>query len=353
MVGVLGEKETKVRDLGHLAVELGLKGNVLGEEVIVAGQAELTELRDEISGLNEQLEVERAVHAGEIESLKREHNEELLRLQREHDKELAQLRIDFEELKRKVGLGEEIPVVSDETEPETPSEPAEAAVVEESRLEEATPGGPVVVDEVEERRGWWPDDRRGRASVIAASLVLGAVLWEVVGERIFGFHDGGVTKREITNIINEHTASLKHQEAIHHAAEMKQDTAYHMAEMKAIANARHDELQAIHGVYKEVSHDHQQEMKAIHGLRQRLHESDTFTGVKFAVRYPWDWAANKVGIYRATPYLHELAARAATHGHKVQWIFNGRLPNGARNEILKIDGTTNSRRVISVLNQQR
>lgn len=227
--------------------------------------------------------------------------------------------------------------------PGDPETPTEERVVERDIVSDAPPlsptGGRVV--ETEER---WYSPSRARAALFAGGLVVGAALWELVIEPVFGIGDGGVTKKEVINIINHHHFATQHQVAADHAAEMK-----------AIDTSHDKEMQAIHGVYKHVSEDHRREMGALHGIhkevaklrRQELKERITGSGLYFGFRYPWDWAANKVGIYRATPYLHELAAKAARHGHKVQWIYKNHL------QILKIDNTTNSRHVIGVLNGER
>jgi type II secretory pathway component PulM len=95
-----------------------------------------------------------------------------------------------------------------------------------------------------------------------------------------------------------------------------------------------------------INHDHREEMGAIHRLQlHELKERATSHPLFFGFRYPWDWAANKVGIYRASPYLHNLAVQAANHGHRVQWLGSG------RHQMLKVDGTFNTRHVVGVLSR--
>lgn len=114
------------------------------------------------------------------------------------------------------------------------------------------------------------------------------------------------------------------------------------------AHAHRHELRAINSLHDQIAHDHRQEMKSLKDIKQAVSQSDTATAYHFAIRYPWDWAANKVGIYRAEGWLHTLAAKAMEHGHSVRW-----LPGGHGTEFLQVDGRTNTGYVINVLNQYR
>jgi hypothetical protein len=184
-------------------------------------------------------------------------------------------------------------------------------------------------------------DRGGLGAVV---LGLGAAaLGGIIGYSLAktGGHN---YSHEFTEIINQNTG-LKTQ--VH-------DLSNHVSVLEARDTAQHaNDLKAIHSLHTEIARDHAQEMRGINSLRKRLEENNTATAFKFAFRYPWDWAANKVGTLRAEPWLHTLASRAAKHGHKVRWIFNGHEPNGSVREILQIDGTTNTQKVVQIVSQYR
>ncbi|HET7528629.1 MAG TPA: hypothetical protein VFJ84_00150 [Candidatus Saccharimonadales bacterium] len=131
------------------------------------------------------------------------------------------------------------------------------------------------------------------------------------------------------------------------------DQQLNIFEAQSSAQHIHDhqhELQAIHGLHEQIEKDHAQEMKAINGLRSGsgagLHERAQDSGLYWGMRYPWDWAANKVGAWRAEGWLHTLAAKAAGHGHSVHW-----LAGGHGSEILQVDGRTDTGYVVDVLKQ--
>ena len=408
-----GEKDGRLEEIGRSAADvLFAFGENSGALVKIEAVKEEDDekLVQHIQQLKEQLVSERAEHAAEIEQLNNEHERELSQLRQELDHFKAALDQALTELESKgliteearhnieersdtsaespketifVDSAEEPVVVEAEVsrdgiklepgdkvriwhgrdtverevygikdgkvgifDPDDPEKkvyyispdlvrPA-TAVEETSYLEETTPRGllprrRVVVEEFREFASNNPVIVGLGAVAAGAAGVLGAVLWETVGERIFGFHDGGVTKKEIISIINHHDSVLRHR--VHALSS-------HVAGLEAAEKV-------------EKAHEHTQDLALQHLKREELKESNTLTAYKFAFRYPWDWAANKVGIYRATPWLETLANKAAAHGHKVQWIFNGYLRNGAKDMILKVDGTTNTRHVVSVLNQYR
>jgi len=159
--------------------------------------------------------------------------------------------------------------------------------------------------------------------------------------------------------------SLKINENRHHLQEMQAINTHHVQEMNAIDAAKNAELKAISahdahmtreiwhshkhdqqiydGIQNRIDREHAQEMRAIKSLHDRLQN----TGIYWGARYPWDWAASKVGSLQAESWLHTLAGRAAKHGHKVVWLHN------QGKEVLQVDGTTNTAKVVNTLNRYR
>ena len=62
--------------------------------------------------------------------------------------------------------------------------------------------------------------------------------------------------------------------------------------------------------------------------------------------YPWDWAAEKFGDANAMDQLHNLADKAMTNGHTVEWFNN---PDGS--VWMKVDGSSATADVLKVLNK--
>lgn len=176
-------------------------------------------------------------------------------------------------------------------------------------------------------------ERRGVGAGAALLMLGGAALAGFIGYEIAkSGHSSNVDiskiHKEVTDI-NQQLNSFEAQSASQRIHDHRQ------------------EMQAIHNLQDQIARDHTQEMKAIHNIRS-LHERAQDTGAYWAVRYPWDWAANKVGALRAEGWLHTLAARAVQHGHSVRW-----LAGGHGTEILQVDGRTGTGYVVDVLNQYR
>lgn len=215
----------------------------------------------------------------------------------------------------------------------------------------------------EDDRGYYYQDADGRyvnvsreeaigggagAVAVAGALVAGAVLWELIGEKIFGYGEG--SSQHLKEVIHNQAIEINDLNKVnsHLSKVQEQMTAQH-------AHAHKHDLQAIHGLHNQISRDHAQEIRKINELKGEVirsqsaaggfHDQLQNTGAYWGIRYPWDWAANKVGTYRAEGWLHILASRAADHGHKVMWLHN------RGKEILKVDGTTNTAQVLKVIGQ--
>jgi hypothetical protein len=210
-------------------------------------------------------------------------------------------------------------------------------------------GEPVYVDE----REVYGRDRGIGAVALAGAAVGGAILWELIGEKIFGIGEG--SSHHLKQVINDQTAVIHNQGVeINKLNKANQQlntvTGYlrhaHDHDRRMIEGLHNQvhravkhEDRLIEQLHAEVARDHAQEMKGISGLHDRLQN----TGAYWGLRYPWDWAANKVGTLKAEGWLHTLAGRAADKGHKVVWLHN----NGR--EILQVDGTTNTQKVIQTI----
>lgn len=179
---------------------------------------------------------------------------------------------------------------------------------------------------------------------VAVGAVVGVAIWELVGERIFGFGEGG--SHQLKEVINNQAIEINKLNGVNeHLTSVNQHI------HRELWHGHSHDLRAIHGLHNQIARDHAQEIHTINGLKKRINESNSVVAYKAAFRYPWDWATYKVGNLRAETWLHTLATRAAQHGHKVRWFSDGFLPNGAKKEILQIDGTTNTSSVVRVLNQ--
>ena len=236
-----------------------------------------------------------------------------------------------------------------------------------------------------ESRDWYVDDRgpyyldddgrevyvdreevRGRnigAATLVAGGVVGIAAWELIGERILGIGEG--SSHSLKEVVHEQAIENARLNGINNHLSAVND---HLTAVDKDITAVNSHLSAVDKhIHNELWHDHKHELRKItaygnalehlerreqsgvSGFRDHLHG----TGAYWSFRYPWDWAANKVGVLKAENWLHSLASKAAAHGHKVRWIFNGYEPNGSRREILQVDGTTNTQKVLSIVNQYR
>jgi hypothetical protein len=178
------------------------------------------------------------------------------------------------------------------------------------------------------------------AVALAGAVVVGIAAWELVGERIFGFGDG--SSHALKQVINNQTVEITN---LHKVNEHLTDVNQHLTGVdQHLTNVDHHLSGEIGGLHHQIAHDHREEMGAIHRLQlHELKERMTSHPLYFGFRYPWDWAASKVGQVRANGLLYTLSGRAAEHGHHVQWLGSG------QHRMLKIDGTFNTKHVVGVL----
>lgn len=225
------------------------------------------------------------------------------------------------------------------------------------------------------------EERSGGGLAVAIGLgafVLGALAIEIYEHKIMGHS----TTREFRQIAQNHLAEMKAINAHEHVDKIR-DTANHAAEMKAINNidlhdkARHAvEMKAIAADHaaemKRMADEHKEEMNALHILHNEhahahAHDLDAINGVLKAVNKDHHTLLEHAGAYRthtggsdfsgyATPWdythnesqLHTWASRAAANGHKIRWI-----PTWNGKEMLEVDGTKNTQRVLQVITQYK
>lgn len=208
-----------------------------------------------------------------------------------------------------------------------------------------------------------PPPEEGRGALAVGALAVGALVGGLVAYAIWGRH--GHDDSAIRETILRHTQIEK----AHHAAEMKAiageehlDNINHVAEMKAIASNHADEMKTIAANHKQemtylkehvhdaIVHAHGHEMLAIHGNEFTDGQSNSYfhpgdysssTGDFSRYQYPWDYTHNET-------QLHVWADRASRAGHKVHWIVNAQ-----GKEILQVDGTTNTQKVLEVITKYR
>jgi|GEM_PF-5410993 len=198
-------------------------------------------------------------------------------------------------------------------------EPAEYYQDEEGRHYYLVDDEPVYVDE-----------RRDAAGAVVLA-VGAAALGGLIGYTLANKSGGHNYSSDFSEIINQNSG-LKQQ--VHDLS---------------LQNAH--ELRALHGLHSEIARDHTQEMKKIGELQKEINggsggfkEHIQNSGAYWGMRYPWDWAANKVGAYRAEGWLHTLASKAAAHGHHIRWF-----TNSAGKEILQVDGRTDTSYVVKAI----
>lgn len=211
------------------------------------------------------------------------------------------------------------------------------------------------VNETTERRG------AGLAAAIGVGAVLGGLAIEIYEHKIMGHS----TSRELRQITQNHIAEMKAINAHEHADKLR-DAAQHKAEMTAIHNldlqekaAHTSEIKAInaheHADFLRARHAHKHDLDAINGVLKAVNK-DHHTLLEHAGIYgtptghsgdfsgystPWDYTHNE-------SQLHIWASKAAAGGHKIRWI-----PIGSGKEMLEVDGTTNTQRVLQVVTQYR
>lgn len=199
-----------------------------------------------------------------------------------------------------------------------------------------------------------PENNRGMA---AALLALGAAA--VSGLVVYELTKGGghVDSHQLNQILAQ-DKGLRHQ--VHDLS--NQVSSFEKKNTLQHAHAHKHELQADQGLHNQIHRAAKHQDRLMNDLKGQITRGDRSqarslkdihdhlqdSGAYWGVRYPWDWAANKIGTLRAEGWLHKLAAKAAAHGHKVKWIMNR---NGT--ESLKVDGSENTQKVLQIISQYK
>jgi hypothetical protein len=245
--------------------------------------------------------------------------------------------------------------------PERPLFSRRRRVVEETRTQE---GGnrPIVYERVYERSG--AAAALAGIAAVAASAILGFEIYDhIVGdptskevkkmEQKFDKFAANVSQR----LDRQHEVIVNGRNVTHlkQDAQRNRTNRLHKQTVRLIKHSHRHQRLTDASILRQTHDLH--ESAAAQGLLSGSNATGAgdyrqTSGASFKYEYPWNWASSRYGAKKAEGQLHVLAKRAQKHGHKVRWVIN-RAMDGSKTEILQLDGTTNSKRVIKILSQYK
>lgn len=191
-------------------------------------------------------------------------------------------------------------------------------------------------------------EERGRGVIMVAALgaaaLAGAALTAAI---IYGSHKSGTSPEVLQTQINSLSSKLSHasQQIDVLRGQNKQELAREHMQTKILAQ-NHSLIEGLRGQVSGVTVQLQE-------IKEKLKSTGASKLFDFSrFQYPWDWA-RQVAPANPEGYLHYLGDRAVKHGHRVVWIKQGFLGNGNLKEILQVDGTTNTQKVLQIISQYR
>jgi hypothetical protein len=246
----------------------------------------------------------------------------------------------------------------------TPFREREDVFERDGRYYRRVPGDAVIAEDVPDNGyavredvydEYYEDDRRrrllGGAALLLGGVALGYLLFH--GKRYGYDHETLLQERvhdlqgDVNNLqSNVHDLKGTVHDLQGNVQDLQIDHAQEMDKLNHInhvVGADHKLIRENHHLLAQIHHEEAREAK----------RAVSNTSNNNGYRYPWNWAKSEYGASRAETMLHKLGARAMEHGHRVKWIVNGFLPNGAHREILEVDGTTNTSKVIQIVSQYR
>jgi hypothetical protein len=197
------------------------------------------------------------------------------------------------------------------------------------------------------------EDEPGRDRIVAGMLVGGLlvgvtalVTYALTRHTGHDFSEVLIQNKMQHDQLLARVSELKSQLRVHDAADVRKIDvlAQQVQQAKSIGRAALKTLHENHHLLLGLKHHEARE--AVSGV------SATPSGSR-GFEFPWNWAKDQYGANRAERMLHVLGERAMRHGHSVSWFLHGFLPNGARREIMMVDGTTNTQSVVGVISQYR